>query len=364
MQSWLPFLPDAASTLARRVDALYLYLLAVTFFFSVLITGVLIFFVVKYRRRIAFEIPRPIAGSIKLETMWTVIPLLISMTMFVWGASVYFEQYRPPSNAMDIYVVGKQWMWKFQHQTGQREINELHVPLGRKVKLTMTSEDTIHSFYVPAFRMKTDVLPGRYTTYWFEATQPGRYHLFCAEYCGTNHSGMGGWIVVMEPTEFDNWLSGNANQESPVAAGQKLFQTLGCASCHGANGEGGRGPTLVGVAGSDVQLEGGQHATADEAYIRNSILNPAEQVVAGYQNIMPTFKGQLNEEQMLQLISYIKSLSPNKSSGGATAAPPRSNNAPTGAATTAATNANAPDQQRSNPVGSTPPRANQNRPRQ
>ncbi|HEY0384376.1 MAG TPA: cytochrome c, partial [Pyrinomonadaceae bacterium] len=176
---------------------------------------------------------------------------------------------------------------------------------------------------------------------------------------------MGGWIVVMEPTEFDNWLSGNANQESPVAAGQKLFQTLGCASCHGANGEGGRGPTLAGVAGSDVQLEGGGHATADEAYIRNSILNPAEQVVAGYQNIMPTFKGQLNEEQMLQLVSFIKSLSPNKTSGVSTTAPARSNN--TRAQTTpstAATNASAPDEQRSNPVGSTPPRANQNRPRQ
>jgi cytochrome c oxidase subunit 2 len=286
------------------------------------------------------------------------------MSMFVWGASVYFAQYRPPSNAMEIYVVGKQWMWKFQHSTGQREINELHVPVGRKVKLTMTTEDVIHSFYVPAFRMKTDVIPGRYTTYWFEASKPGRYHLFCAEYCGTNHSGMGGWIEVMETTDFDNWLSGNANQESPVAAGQKLFQTLGCISCHGGGGEGGRGPSLIGLLNSEVPIEGGQTVAADEAYIRGSILNPSQQIVAGYQNIMPTFKGQVNEEQMLQLISFIKSLSPNQTSGISTTAPARSNNPRTGAATPEAQGAKNPDEQRSNPVGSTAPRANQNTPRQ
>jgi cytochrome c oxidase subunit II len=360
MQSWIPFLPEAASTLARRVDALYLYMVAVTIFFSVLISAAIIYFVIKYRRQMAYEIPRPIAGSIKLETMWTVIPFLIAMSMFVWGASVYFAQYRPPASAMEIYVVGKQWMWKFQHSTGQREINELHVPVGRKVKLTMTTEDVIHSFFVPAFRLKTDVIPGRYTTFWFEANKPGRYHLFCTEYCGTNHSGMTGWVVVMESTDFDNWLSGSANQESPVAAGQKLYQTLGCASCHGANGEGGRGPSLVGLLNSEVQLEGGQTVRADEAYIRGSILNPSQQIVAGYQNIMPTFKGQVNEEQMLQLISYIKSLSPNQTSGVPTTAPARSNNPRTGAATPEAQGASNPDEQRSNPVGATPPRANQN----
>jgi cytochrome c oxidase subunit 2 len=357
MQSWLPFLPEAASTIARRVDALYLYMVAITIFFTLLISGVLIFFVIKYKRRAAYEIPRPIAGSVKLETMWTVVPFIIAMSMFVWGASVYFAQYRPPTNAMEIYVVGKQWMWKFQHQTGQREINELHVPVGRKVKLTMTTEDVIHSFYVPAFRVKADVIPGRYSYYWFEATKPGRYHLFCAEYCGTNHSGMGGWIVVMEPTDYDNWLSGNANQESPVAAGQKIFQTLGCASCHGQNGEGGRGPSFAGLLNSKVQIEGGQTVEADEAYVRNSILNPSEQIVAGYQNIMPTFKGQVNEEQMLLLITYIKSLSPAQTSGISTTAPARSNNQPTGAATSEAQGANNPDEQRSNPIGSTPPRS-------
>ena len=363
LQSWIPFLPEAASTMARRVDGLYLYLVGMTIFFSLLISGVVVFFAIKYRRRVRFEIPRPIAGSIKLETMWTVVPFIIAMSMFVWGASVYFAQYRIPSNAMDIYVVGKQWMWKFQHQTGQREINELHVPVGRKVKLTMTTEDVIHSFFVPAFRIKTDVIPGRYTTAWFEATKPGRYHLFCAEYCGTNHSGMGGWVVVMEPTDYDNWLSGNANQESPVAAGQKLYQTLGCASCHGTNGEGGRGPSLVGLLNSEVQVEGGRTVTADEAYVRNSILNPSEHIVAGYPNIMPTFKGQVGEEQLLQIMTYIKSLSPNQSSGISTTAPARSNNPRTGAATPAGAGANSPDEQRSNPVGATPPGNNRNQQR-
>ncbi|HYE66587.1 MAG TPA: cytochrome c oxidase subunit II, partial [Pyrinomonadaceae bacterium] len=194
MQSWIPFMPERASTLAGEVDALYFYLVGVTVFFTVLISALIIFFVLRYRRRTAYEIPRPIAGSLKLETMWTVIPFIIAMSMFVWGTSLYFRQYRPPSEAMEIFVVGKQWMWKMQHTTGQREINELHVPVGRRIKLIMTTEDVIHSFFVPAFRTKADVVPGRFTTLWFEPTKPGRYHLFCAEYCGTNHSGMTGWV--------------------------------------------------------------------------------------------------------------------------------------------------------------------------
>src|SRR5205085_2390734 len=208
-----------------------------------------------------------------------------------------------------IYVVGKQWMWKIQHPTGQREINELHIPAGRKIKLVMTTEDVIHDFFVPAFRTKADVVPGRYTTLWFEATKPGRYHLFCAEYCGTNHSGMGGWVIVMNQTDFDQWLAGGENQESAVSAGQKLFQSQGCISCHGANGEGGKGPPLVGVFGSKVKLEGGAIVEADEEYIRNSIRNPQSQIVEGYtQPLMPTFfKEQLDEEHLLQLLAYIKS---------------------------------------------------------
>ncbi|MBA3766476.1 MAG: cytochrome c oxidase subunit II [Acidobacteria bacterium] len=355
MQSWIPF-PDSASTFAGQVDALYLYLVGMTSFFVVLISATIIFFVIRYRRRLPFEIPRPIAGSIKLESVWTVIPFRIAMSMFVWGASVYFTQYSIPKDALEVYVVGKQWMWKVQHITGQREINELHVPVGRKIKLVMTTEDVIHSFFIPAFRTKADVVPGRYTYLWFEATKPGRYHLFCAEYCGTNHSGMGGSIVVMEPTEYDNWLAGNLNQESPIAAGQRLFaQTLGCASCHKEDGSGGRGPSLMGLLGSTVLLEGGQTVTANEDYIRESILSPRSKLVRGFQPIMPTFQGQVSEEQLLQLLTYIKSLSPAASSVIETTAPARSNNPQTGPATPEAMGARGIDAQRSNPVGATPP---------
>ena len=312
MQSWIPFIPESASTISGRVDALYFYLCGVTIFFTLLISIVLIFFVIKYRRRTPFEIPRPIAGSHRLEMMWSIIPFLISMSFFVWGAKLYFAEYRTPKDGIEVYVVAKQWMWKFQHSTGQREINELHVPIGRKIKLIMTTEDVIHDMFVPAFRIKADVVPGRYTTEWFEATKPGRYHLFCAEYCGMNHSGMGGWIVVMEPTDFDNWLSGNVNQQSASTAGQQLYQSLGCVSCHGANAEGGRGPALQGLFNSQMPLNNGQVVKADENYIRESILNPQAKIVAGFGPIMPSFQGQVSEEQLMQLVAYIKSLSANK----------------------------------------------------
>jgi cytochrome c oxidase subunit 2 len=308
MQSWIPFIPESASTLSWKVDALYFYLSGVTVFFTLLISIVLIFFVIRYRRRTPYEIPRPVAGSHKLETLWTIIPFIISMTIFGWGASVYYEQYRPPRNAVEIYVVGKQWMWKIQHSTGQREINELHIPVGRKIKLIMTTEDVIHDFFVPAFRLKTDVVPGKYTTQWFEATKPGTYRLFCAEYCGMNHSGMIGQVVVMEPREFDNWLSGNAGNTTPAVAGQQLYQSLGCVSCHGANGEGGRGPTLAGLFGRQILLANQQTTRADEVYIRESIINPQAKLVEGFGPIMPTFQGQVTEDQIMQLLAYIKSL--------------------------------------------------------
>ena len=308
MQSWIPLIPESASTVSWKVDALYFYLSGVTLFFTLLISAVLIFFVVRYRRRTPYEIPRPVAGSHKLETIWTVIPFVIAMTMFAWGARVYFDQFKAPENAIEVYVVGKQWMWKLQHATGQREINELHVPVNRKIKLIMTTEDVIHDFFVPAFRTKADVIPGRYVTLWFEATKTGRYHLFCAEYCGMNHSGMTGSIIVMEPREFDDWLSGNTGTTTPATAGQGLYQTLGCASCHGANGEGGRGPTLVGIFGNNQTLQTGDVVRVDETYVRESILNPQAKLVTGFGPIMPTFQGQVSEDQLVQLIAYIKSL--------------------------------------------------------
>src|ERR687897_696460 len=311
MQGWIPLVPESASTFSWKVDALYFYLSGVTLFFTLLISATLIFFVIRYRRRSPYEIPRPIAGSHKLETIWTVIPFVIAMTMFAWGARVYFEQYKAPENAIEVYVVGKQWMWKLQHATGQREINELHVPVNRKIKLIMTTEDVIHDFFVPAFRTKADVIPGRYVTLWFEATKTGRYHLFCAEYCGMNHSGMTGSVIVMEPREFDDWLSGDTGSTTPAAAGQKLYQTLGCASCHGANGEGGRGPTLVGIFGNNQTLQTGEVVRVDETYVRESILNPQAKLVAGFGPIMPTFQGQVSEDQLVQLIAYIKSLQVN-----------------------------------------------------
>ncbi len=309
--SWVPLFPEQASTFAWQVDGLYFYLLAITAFFTIGIVAALIFLVIKYREKEKFATGAEIHGSIGLETLWSIIPFIISMTVFLGGAIVYYNQYRTPKDAMEIYVVGKQWMWKLQHQTGQREINELHVPVGRKVKLTMTTEDVLHDFFVPAFRTKMDVVPGRYTTLWFEATKPGKYRLFCAEYCGLNHSGMGGWVYVMEQRDFDNWLSGNISGQTPVEAGRDLFENkLGCASCH-AGGPQQRGAKLEGLFGSDVKLVGGQTVTADNEYIRNSILNPGSQIVEGYQPIMPTFKGQVTEEQLVSLVAYIKSLGGN-----------------------------------------------------
>ncbi|MEP7212496.1 MAG: cytochrome c oxidase subunit II [Acidobacteriota bacterium] len=307
--SWVPLFPDQASTFAWQVDALYAYLILVSVIFSIPIIAAIFFFGVRYHEREKYATPDEMHGSIVLETVWSIIPFIVSITIFLGGAIVYFNQYRMPDDAMEVYVVGKQWMWKIQHETGQREINELHIPVGRRVKLTMTTEDTLHDFFIPAFRTKMDVVPGRYTYMWFEATKPGKYNLFCAEYCGLNHSGMGGYIYVMEQRDFDNWLSGNVSGQTPVEQGKDLFENkLGCASCH-AGGPQQRGAKLEGIYGHEVKLVGGSTVTADDAYIRNSIVNPSAQVVEGFQPIMPTFKGQVTEEQLVSLVAYIKSLS-------------------------------------------------------
>ena len=306
---WLgfPVFPEQASTLAPRVDALYLFLIAISAFFTGLIFVLLFYFVIRYRRRSEAEQPVPMIGSLRLELVWTLIPLALTMAMFVWGADLYFTTMRPPNDALEIYVVGKQWMWHFQHPEGPREINELHVPIGRPVKLIMTSQDVIHSFYVPAFRIKMDVVPGRYTTTWFEATKTGEYHLFCAEYCGTAHAGMGGRVRVLRPTQYEQWLGGSAEREPMAMAGERLFEQLGCGSCHRADA-GGRGPVLAGLFGKTVQLATGERVMADERYLRDSILNPHAQIVAGYPPIMPPYAGQISEEGLLQIITYIKSL--------------------------------------------------------
>ena len=303
-----PLFPQQASAQAGQVDGIYFFMVAVTAFFSILIAALVVLFAIKYRRRHRDEVGHAIHGSLALELLWTIIPFLVVMVMFVWGAKVFFELYRPPVGAMEIYVVGKQWMWKAQHMDGQREINELHVPVGRPVKLIMGSEDVLHSYYIPAFRVKADVIPGRYNVLWFTATQPGTYHLFCAEYCGTKHSGMVGSVIAMEPQAFQAWLGGGGASESPVAQGEKLFSDLSCNTCHMTDSQG-RGPMLTNLFNKPVELQGGGSVIADEAYLRESIVNPQAKIVAGFQPIMPTFQGLVSEEQLLQLISYVKSLS-------------------------------------------------------
>jgi len=299
--------PEQASTMAGRVDALFFFLIGVAVFFVSLIFFLVVFFAVKYRRRSEDERPMPITGNLALEIFWIVVPLGLTMVMFIWGALLFFDTYHPPKNAVEINVVAKQWMWKAQHPQGQREINELHVPVGQAIKLMLTSEDVIHDFFVPAFRIKKDVLPGRYTTMWFQATKPGAYHLFCAQYCGTQHSGRIGRSVVMEPADYVRWLGGGATGVSMTEAGEKLFQRLGCSTCHRPDGTG-QGPSLVGLFGKPVELQGGKTVTADENYIRESILDPRAKITARYQPVMPIFKGLVSEEGILQLIAYIKSL--------------------------------------------------------
>ncbi len=302
-----PFQPEQASTIARNVDYLYLFITAVTLFFTAVIFCTIFYFMIRYRRRSPDERPKAIEGSLPLEVLWTAIPTLIVAIIFVWGSTLYFQNAEPPKGAMEIFVTGKQWMWKVEHPEGQREINELHVPLGRPVKLTMTSEDVIHDFFVPAFRVKKDVLPGRYTSLWFEPTKLGTFHLFCAQYCGAFHAGMIGSVIVVEPDEYERWLAGGTQGESMEAAGQKVFQENGCVTCHLADGSG-PAPSLLGVYGQPVKLTTGATVTADDSYVRESILVPTAKIVMGYKPIMPSFQGQLTEEQINSLIAYVREL--------------------------------------------------------
>jgi len=317
----LPLWPARASTTAGSVDALFIFLVALCTLMSVAIFATIVVFAVQYRRRKGV-VAEQIEGSTALEITWSIIPLGIFIMIFIWGAVIYFKERTPPRGATEVYVVAKQWMWKLQHEEGRREINELHIPVGRDVKLILTSQDVIHSFYVPAFRIKQDVLPGRYTTAWFHPTKAGTYHLFCAEYCGSQHSGMIGQVVVLEPAQYQAWLSGGGATGTLASNGQNMFLQLGCSTCHRADTQG-RGPSLVGLFGKPVQLEDGRVVTADENYIRESILAPGSKVVSGFKPIMPVFQGLVNEEQLNALVAYVKSLNPNSSgaAGVATAVP-------------------------------------------
>jgi cytochrome c oxidase subunit II len=303
-----PLWPTRASTVAGEVDALYIFLVALAAMMSIAIFSMILIFATRYRRQRGVN-AEPIEGSTILEITWSVFPLCVFLVIFVWGAVIYFHERTPPRDATEVYVVAKQWMWKLQHEEGVREINELHVPVGRDVKLIMTSQDVIHSFFVPAFRLKQDVLPGRYTTLWFRATRPGTYHLFCSQYCGTQHSGMVGQVIVLDPAQYQAWLSGGSATGSLASTGESLFQQLACSTCHRSDTQG-RGPNLAGVFGSKVSLEDGRTVVADEDYIRESILAPSAKVVAGFKPIMPVFQGLVSEEQLNALVAYVKSLGP------------------------------------------------------
>ncbi len=269
----------------------------------------LVTFAIKYRRRSPDEVPVQIEGALRLELTWTFIPLILSIITFVWAAILFVQMSRPEDDALEIFVQGRQWMWKAQHPTGQWENNELHVPVNQPVKLSMTSIDVIHNFAVPAFRVRQDVLPGRYTTLPFTATRPGVYNIFCSEFCGAFHSGMVGRVTVMEPREYQAWLSGATQMESPAATGQRLAQNLGCTTCHRDDNRR-RAPSWVGLYGTQETLDTGETVTVDDEYIRESILYPQRKIVAGYArpSIMPTYQGQLDETQLAQIIAYIRSL--------------------------------------------------------
>jgi cytochrome c oxidase subunit 2 len=326
MKSTFPLFPDSASALSGDVDALFIVWALVSVFFTILIAGLILFLMTRYKRRHPEEVGADERAGIWLEILWSAVPLAIMLVMFAWGTRVFFQLYRPPADAVEYTAIGKQWMWKIQHPEGQREINALHMPVGQAIKVKLASEDVIHSFYIPAFRIKQDAVPGRYTSLWFKATKPGVYHLFCAEYCGTEHSRMIGSIIVMEPRDYENWMAGGATGKSMVASGTDLFTSLACVTCHRASpGVTQRGPSLEGVFGSQVRLADGRTVVADDNYVRESILNPTAKVVAGYDPVMPTFQGQVTEEQLTQLIAYVRSLGPTGSaaaggSGGTTAA--------------------------------------------
>lgn len=324
-------IPEQASTFAVEVDLFYIALWLLTIVFSIGVAVAAAYLMHKYKRQRDDQIGVDVHGAMILEITWTVIPFIMAMGIFLWGAKLYYEMYKDPRDAMEIFVTGKQWMFRAQHPDGRREINELHVPTGRRIKLTMTSEDVLHAYFIPAFRTKADLVPGRYTSTWFEATKPGSYHLFCAEYCGTQHSGMVGTVTVMEPAEYQAWLANGSSNLAPAEVGKNIFASLACNTCH-KDDNSGRGPSMLGVYGSQVKLTNGQTVLADDAYVRESILRPHTQIVAGYPLMMGTYQGQMTEEQIVQVIAYLKSIG--KQDASAASAP--------AAATATATPAAAP----------------------
>ncbi|HUX45197.1 MAG TPA: cytochrome c oxidase subunit II [Terracidiphilus sp.] len=298
--------PPEASKIAPQMDALYFFILLVSLVGLTSVILLVTTFSILYRKQ-RHPVAVQIEGSTLLEATWTIIPLGLFLVMFVWGALIYFRVFTPPPNAMNVYVVGKQWMWKVEHPGGQHEINSLHVPLGRAVQLTLISQDVFHSLSIPAFRVKREAIPGRYTTVWFEATRVGTYHLFCSQYCGTDHSHMIGDVVVMTPEDYRKWLAGSTSGASLAQNGERLFAALSCSACHNTRPDA-RGPSLANVYGSKLRLANGQSITVDDSYLRQAILEPSQHVTQGYVPIMPTYQGQISEEGVISLVEYIKHL--------------------------------------------------------
>jgi cytochrome c oxidase subunit II len=301
--------PAEASTIAPYADALYLFLMAITVIGLVLVGALVFGFSIRYRKARS-PVATQVEGSTLLEATWTIIPLALFMVAWIWGALLYFRIYNPPTNAMNIYVVGKQWMWKAEHEGGQHEINALHVPTGRAVQLTMISQDVFHSFSIPDFRIKREVIPGRYSTVWFEATTPGTYHIFCTQYCGTNHSAMIGEVTVLSPEDYEKWTQESTSGTSLAQNGERLFASMGCNACHSGSAAA-RGPNLAGVYGSKLRLTSGSEVLVNDAYLRDSILNPSQHITAGYAPIMPTYQGQVSEDGLIDLVEYIKNMQSN-----------------------------------------------------
>jgi cytochrome c oxidase subunit II len=301
--------PREASTIAPYADALYFFLLLITVIGLILVATLVFGFSIRYRKEKS-PVATQVEGSTLLEATWTIIPLALFMVAWIWGALLYFRIYNPPTNAMNIYVVGKQWMWKAEHEGGQHEINALHVPTGRPVQLTMISQDVFHSFSIPDFRVKREVIPGRYSTVWFEATTPGTYHIFCTQYCGTKHSAMIGEVTVLSPEDYQKWTQESTSGMSLAQNGERLFASMGCNACHSGSAAA-RGPNLAGVYGSKLQLANGSQVLVNEAYLRDAILNPSQHVTAGYAPIMPTYQGQVSEDGLIDLVEYVKGLQSN-----------------------------------------------------
>ena len=302
-------IPPEASTIAPQMDALLVFMTLVSLVGLTIVALLITTFSVLYRKERNPKATQ-IEGSTLLEATWTIIPLGLFLMMFVWGSVLYFRVFTPPPNAMNIYVVGKQWMWKAEHPGGQHEINSLHVPTGQPVQLTLISQDVFHSFSIPAFRVKREAIPGRYTTVWFQATQVGTYHLFCTQYCGTSHSAMIGDVVVQSPEDYKKWLASSTSGTSLAQNGERLFASLSCAACHNGQPDA-RGPNLANVYGSKLTLVTGQPILVDEAYLRQAILNPSAHITQGFAPIMPTYQGQISEEGVISLVEYIKNLNSN-----------------------------------------------------